>query len=639
MDLSNYPITEKKLGVTYCPEQTIIRVWAPTIVNISVALYENSHTPYRKIYPMKKGTDGVFEVIILGDFFAMFYTFIVENTSEVTDPYSVSAGTNGMRSAIIDPSLCSPKNWDTHKRPAPTPPTDAILYELHVRDFSDHPSSGSHSKGLYLSLVESETHYMNYTTLLDHLIDLGITHVHLMPIFDFATVDERLKRPNYNWGYDPYHFNVPQGSYSTDPSDASRRIFELKSMIMALHENGIKVVMDVVYNHTFESLHSNFNVLVPNYYYRMTPDGYFSNGSGCGNEIATENPMVQKFIVDSLSYWAQTYQIDGFRFDLMGLMDQITMKKIVENLHSINPDILIYGEPWTGGLSTLPEKDRVYKGSQYGKGFSLFNDEFRDAIKGDNDGAGRGFIQGNLDMKYRLKIGILGSISFDDTYKGFTSSPCETVNYFNSHDNLILADKIRLSVPGVDEETYTNLNKLAFNILFLSQGIPFIHAGNEFLRDKKGHHNSYNSPIEINAIDWSYKESHYVFYRYVKDLIQFRKNHAVFRMKTGDQIKKRMKIVDQSEHLSFDKNMIIYCLHADKNDPYDCLIVVHNGQFNELILSVSELMAQLPIKVHKMDQIFDVSGARYEPIAIRLVPNQLLKVPRLSSVVYRINYR
>ena len=486
MNVTDYPITKKTLGALYKPNETTFHVWAPTHEKMSIAIYESSKSLSRVLYPMLKASDGVFSVTVDGDLHNYFYTYIVDGNTEVTDPYCISSSANSLRSAVVDLQRTHPENWLTHQRPKGLTGCDAILYEVHVADFSAHDSSGITHKGKFLAFSENDTKIENLSTGIDHLVELGVTHVHLMPVYDYLTVDEEVQNDrNYNWGYDPEHFNSIEGSYATKPNEPSNRILEFKQAVMALHEKGLKVVLDVVYNHTYRTEHSNFNVLAPKYYHRTTVEGAFSNGSGCGNEFASETPMGRKFIIDSLLYWAKEFKVDGFRFDLMALIDSKTIDMALKELRKIDPEILFYGEPWMGGTSTLEEKLRVYKGSQGSKGYALFNDDFRDAIKGDNDGTGKGYIHGNKDMKLRIHTGLLGSIAYNEKFIGFTTQPCESINYFNSHDNLILQDKLLKASPDATEEEILKLNKMCFNLLFTAQGVPFFHAGNEFLRNKK----------------------------------------------------------------------------------------------------------------------------------------------------------
>lgn len=643
MSYINYPTTKKKLGAQYEKHQTTFRVWAPPHFQMSIALYETSRHLQRILYPMEKGIDGVFTVVIPGDLHGFFYTIIIDSQLEVTDPYSVSCNANGVRSAIIDLERTHPMGFANHKRPGPSPRCDAVLYEVHIRDFTGNVTSGAKNKGKYVGFVETGTHFEGYTTGIDHLIDLGVTHVHLLPVYDFLTVDETDDSDeNYNWGYDPEHFNAPEGSYALDPDDPVSRVKELKTLIMKLHEKGLKVVLDVVYNHTYRTHDSNFHTLVPNYYHRTTRQGIFSNGSGCGNEFASDHAMGRKFIIDSLMFWAEEYQVDGFRFDLMALIDQETIRLARASLNTLNPDIMIYGEPWIGGLSVLPDHKRVYKGAQCDKDYAVFNDDFRNAIKGDNDSTGRGFVQGNRNAMHDTMVGILGSIRYDHALIGFTTHPSETINYFNAHDNLIIMDKFKKSNPEANHETLIRLNKLAFGILFTSQGIPFFHAGNEFLRDKKGHHNSYNAPLHINGIDWSYKQKYYEFYTYVKDLITLRKNYPCLRMDSTEDIRERIAFYeDASLH-----GTIAYTIKHVGDKDFDCLFVAHNPLHEPILLSIENLIQHICCKPKgnmkkfichvDIKHIFDENGLFSDPVAINTAHHHIIRLDPISTNVFTL---
>lgn len=644
-----FPYSDKALGAIYTKDHTVFNVWAPTQETLRLAIYDSAKAPFRTLYPMTKAEDGVFSVRVEGDLHGMYYTYIINGQTEVTDPYSVSTSANSLRSAIVDLDKTNPKGWKKHSRPKGIKGCDSILYEVHVGDFSAHANSGMMNKGKFLAFTENDTSIENCSTGLDHLTELGITHVHLMPVYDYLTVDEEIvEDKNYNWGYDPEHFNVPEGSYATDPNNPVARIMELKQAVKALHEKGLKVVLDVVYNHTYRTEHSNFNCLVPKYYHRITEDGHFSNGSGCGNEFASENPMARRFLIDSLIYWVEEFKIDGFRFDLMALIDLETIKLAEERLREIDPEILIYGEPWMGGLSTLPDNQRVYKGAQCDQRFSLFNDDFRDAIKGDNDGAGKGFIQGNKDAKHKIHTGIVGSIAFDEKYIGFTTHPCESINYFNSHDNLILQDKLKKASPNASYDELIHLNKMAFNLLFMSQGIPFFHAGNEFLRDKKGYHNSYNAPFSINAIDWKNKVRYKEVFEYVKDLIKLRKTYSCFRLKTAEEIKEKIHFIEDDEYLEAFKDGIVYIIKQSSDEAFECMLVAHNPSHDQMLLSVSQLKDTIlciyangnrHLESHKKHQMHhkthpDVakskpSHIKYEGVKKLVVPNENIFIERI----------
>lgn len=587
----DYPVINKRLGATYSEDMTIFRLWSPLRDNILLLLYENGETIKRRTFLMEKDIDGVHNLLIEEDLKGFYYTYLIEGDLEVTDPYSIASSLNSNRSAIIDIEHSNPWGWEHHPTIGASNNINAVIYELHIKDFTYHKSSGVDNKGKFIGMIEKGTNYNGISTGLSHLKDLGITHVHLLPIYDYLTAKEDSEYfnidGNYNWGYDPELYNVVEGSYSTMPQDPLNRIRELKKMIMALHQNGLKVIIDVVYNHTYRSLDSNFNIIMPGYYHRFDDQGNLSDGSGCGNEIASEKSMVRKFIVDSVLYWVNEFKLDGLRFDLMALTDIDTIKEIVTILRKIRPGILIYGEPWTGGVSTLPHNKMTTNRSQGQLGVGFFNDNFRDAVKGDNNGVKLGFSQGNMDCKIATQTGIAGSIYYDDAHIGFASNPIETINYINAHDDLIIYDKMKKSFPYIDEDGIIRLNKLAFSILFTAQGIPFLHSGNEFLRSKNMISNTYNQPSSINSVDWSLKEKNIEFYNYFKDLIKLRKTYKAFRLIDADSIKERLKFLEYiSEEVS-----IAYTLSLEEEDKF--LLIVHNANYHNTFVSSAIILEHL----------------------------------------------
>ncbi|HLR21496.1 MAG TPA: type I pullulanase [Tissierellaceae bacterium] len=627
--------TNKKLGMIYSEEKTIFRVWSPLKEKIDLLLYLDNRFIKRKSYTMVKDGEGVHELILKGDYKGCFYNYLVDG-HEVTDPYSIASSINSDHSAIIDLKDTNPKGWDSHFLPRKIKPCDSIIYEVHIKDFTISETSGVKNKGKFLGFIEDNTEYNGLKTGISHLKELGITHVHLLPVYDFYTVNEEkenfYKEDNYNWGYDPELYNVVEGSYARKPEDPINRIKEFKKLIMGLHEAEIRVVLDVVYNHTYKSYDSNLNRLMPNYYYRVNETGEFSDGSGTGNELDTEKPMVQKFIIESLLYWVEEFKIDGFRFDLMGLIDINTTEKIIEKLRNVNPNILIYGEPWVGGDSVLPMDKRTLKGKQINTSFAFFNDGFRDSIKGDNDGIGKGFIQGNTGSKLGVERGIAGSIYFGNIDLGFTKKPSESINYVNSHDNLILYDKIKKVFPHMAEDDRERLNKLAFGILFTSQGIPFFHGGNEFLRTKCMVRNSYKSPISINAIDWALKEKNLKYFNYFKDLINLRKEFKEFRLNNKKDIQERLRFFNYGRW----DNIIIYTLSLDKG----YLLIIHNGEFYTKDISRKDILSQInkfygeTKKEIDIVPIFDINGLIKKRKKVEL---DYIKVPYFSTMIYKID--
>ena len=573
---SLYPYYDGQLGIDYSREKSSFRIWAPTACSIKLLLYERE-TDKRPllIQELEKDIKGTWFTEITGDLAGVYHIYQVQIGKEINrviDPYTRAVGTNSRLGLIVDLARTNPPGWENDKRVKLARPQDAIIYETHIRDFTSSAGSGIFYKNKYLAFTERGTvNKSGLKTGIDHLKELGITHLHLLPVFDFATVDD-LAADEYNWGYDPYYYNVPEGSYATNPADESR-IREFKEMVKSLHDNGIGIIMDVVYNHTYYTEDSPFNKIVPGYYYRKDRYGNFSNGSGTGNETASERPMVRKFILDSVLYWAKEYHIDGFRFDLMALHDRKTMAEVERALHELDPSILIYGEPWTGGLSRLEPREQMVKGRQKGMRIAVFNDHFRNAIKGDNDGSGRGFVSGATGQVPNIIRGIVGGIEYSGEIKDFTSEPWETINYVSSHDNLTLWDKLIRSNPEDSEKTRIKMDRLAQGIILTAQGIPFIHGGEELLRSKYGHHNSYNAGDEINQFNWERKTIYYSTFAYYKGLIKLRKEHPAFRLKNTEEIRKCLKF------LAVPENTVGFYLGEHANDdPWKRIVVFFNPE-------------------------------------------------------------
>ncbi|MBZ9635392.1 type I pullulanase [Clostridium sp. FP1] len=565
------------LGAVYTPQYTIFKVWAPTVEKITVVLYETFSDNLGQRHVMTKGQKGVWELNLQGDFKNKYYNYLVLNNGvekETPDIYTKGCSANGKKGMIVDFSSINPVNWENHLRALPINRTQAIIYEIHIRDFSVWGDSGIKNKGQYLGFAEKDTKTPEgIVTGLAHLIDLGITHVHLMPVYDFASVDETVG--GYNWGYDPYLYNVPEGSYASNSNDGTMRIREFKTMIQALHENGISVVMDVVYNHSVAIDNSPMDILVPGYYYR-SENGNYTNGSGCGNEIASEKLMVRKFIVDSIMFWASEYKIDGFRFDLMALHDIDTMKEVVRQAKIINPNIIIYGEPWTGGESSLDLSKQVRKGSQRGLQVSLFNDDMRNAIKGDNDGNWAGFVNGGGGLESEIKKGIVGGIRYSNEICNFAQEPGESINYVSSHDNLCLYDKFEKSNPNNTPLEREKMNRLALAIILTCQGVPFIQGGTEILRTKQGDHNSYNSGDAVNEIGWSRKAEYMETYEYIKGLISLRKSQKVMTLDNDYEVIKSLVFLESPY------NSVAYQLTSNFKEDFSKLIIIHNSNNGEI---------------------------------------------------------
>lgn len=546
----SYPVYKgNDLGLTYSKKQSTFRIWAPTAEKAQLIFYADTRIGE---FDLNKNADGTWTRTFPGDHKGKFYVFRVmingKWLNEVPDPYAKAVGVNGKRAVVVDLKETNPVGWEKDKSPAFKNKTDAILYELHVRDASIHESSGIKNKGKYLGLTETGTkNAEGLSTGLDHIKELGITHVHLLPVFDFYSLDEsKPDKPQYNWGYDPLNYNVPDGSYSTNPYDGVTRIKEFKQMVQSLHQNGLRVVMDVVYNHTRLTEDSYFNQLVPGYYYRQTKDGKFSNATACGNETASERYMMRKFMLESVLYWVKEYHIDGFRFDLMGVHDIETMNLISRELHKLKPDILLYGEGWTAGSSPLPDSLRALKKYAYKLDrIAVFSDDIRDGIKGSVfEHEDKGFASGKQGMEESIKFGIVASCKHPQvdhskvnySKAAYSKEPWNTITYAECHDNHVLWDKLKISAKDATEEERKEMYKLALSIVLTSQGVSFLHAGSEFLRTKKGVENSFESPDSINSIDWSLKTKNKDVFDHLKALIKMRKEHPAFRMVTSKQI-------------------------------------------------------------------------------------------------------
>ncbi|MFQ5490189.1 MAG: type I pullulanase, partial [Phycisphaerae bacterium] len=540
VDESLYYDAQAVLGATYTPQATTFRVFSPLADGVEVVVADaRSGNKGLQRHPMQVNPHGVWSATVNGDLKNRFYAYLLSGPDfdpnrEVTDIYAVCTTGPGGRALIVDLDATDPPGFDPAGYVECASPVDAIIYEMHVRDFTIAANSGVAVQGKYLGLTQTGTHLPgdpSVMTGLDHLVELGVTHVQIMPIQDFDNAES--PDDSYNWGYMPIFFNSPDGWYATAPV-GPERIVEFKQAVQALHDRGIGVIMDVVYNHT--ALHASFESLVPGYYFRRTSDGAYWNGSGCGNEFASEHPMARKYMLDSLAYWVTEYGIDGFRFDLMGLHDLETMQRIAKRLRDINPSILIHGEPWTGGASGL--KQVTDQKRIAGTGVAAFNDHIRDAIKGGRDGGPPGFIQAGADIG-RIRQGIGGAI--DD----WANQPTDCITYCECHDNLTTWDKLLQSAPRASTEIQKRMQRFAGLIVMTSQGIAFIHSGQELCRSKGGSHNSYNLPDSVNQIDWSLKKTNRDVFEYYRGLIALRKAHPVFRLRTARQVRRRLRFSDK----------------------------------------------------------------------------------------------
>ncbi len=532
-----YDSPDAILGATYSPAETVFRVFAPTARTVDVVLYDNAAgSAGRTTTPMHRAGKGIWEATATGNLAGKFYMLLPQGGGlpgiETLDPYATNTVDSSTRARITPPTPAPPP-W-VH---SPEAPEDMIIYEMHVRDFTIAPNSGIGARGLYLGWTQGNARMVgdaNIMTGADHLAELGVTHVQIMPVQDFAN-DETTRA--YNWGYITTAFFSPEGMYATNPADDSR-VYELKALITALHQRGIGVIMDVVYNHTAES--APFEAMVPNYYYRHLAGGTPANGSGCGNEFRSEAPMARKYILDSLKYWAREYGVDGFRFDLMALIDRETMTQVANELHAIDPAIAIYGEPWTGGDSPLAGKTDKTALLQVPVG--AFNDDFRNALKGPPDGSDPGFIQDGSNREALEKAMMVSD---------WVAGPAQSINYMTCHDNLVLWDKLKLSMPGATDDLIKKTAKIGYLVLLTSQGVPFMQGGEEFGRSKGGDDNSYASPDSVNEVDWSLKGKNHDLFTYVRDLIALRKAHPLFRLRTREDVRARLRFLPADTGLAY----------------------------------------------------------------------------------------
>ena len=583
-DFDNYFSYDGELGALYEKEGTLLRVWTPTAKSVEVWIYadDSFKGPSTKIEMVQK-PKGIFEAYLPGDQHGTIYVykilFLNNRESISVDPYARATTVNGMKSVIADLNRTNPDGWG-ERLPAFGLPEEAIIYELHIRDFSISETSGIVNKGKFLGLTEKNTQNASgRKTGLDYLIDLGITHIQILPMFDYATVDEaNLTEPQYNWGYDPLNYNVPEGSYSTDPFDPFNRIFELKQMIRTLHDNGLRVIMDVVYNHVYDPKDQALERTVPGYFYRYNADGSLANGTGVGNDTASERHMMRKYIIDSVKYWAKEYHLDGFRFDLMGIHDSVTMNAIREALDKIDPSIIIIGEGWE--MSTpLPEDLKAsQRNAQAMPRIAHFNDSIRIALKGSDfgDEKDRGFISGKNYLEDLLLRNIKGGMHLS-SHSSYVD-PEQVIQYVEAHDNLTLYDKLLRSNPDDSEEVRIKRHTLATSIVLLSQGVPFIHGGQEFLRTKAGVANSYQSPDEINQFEWERVTTFQESVAYVKGLIALRKSEYLFRLHTHEEIDAHFTM------LSENFNIVAFSL-TNSEKKY---IVIFNGNRSDVIFRIQK---------------------------------------------------
>ncbi|CDD20918.1 pullulanase type I [Prevotella sp. CAG:732] len=590
----------------YSKVKTLFKLNAPTTVNldgmtgattqidkkkqVEIHIYEDGQGGKAiKTIKMKASGENRWEATVKGDLKGKFYTFDI-GKGETPGVFAKAVGVNGMRGAIVDMAETNPQGWENDQRPVIQSPADLVIYEMHWRDFSIDVSSGLKNKGKFLALTEPKA--------IEHLKSLGVNAVHILPSFDYASVDEtKLDTPQYNWGYDPKNYNVPEGSYSTDPYNPVTRIKEFKQMVQALHKAGIRVILDVVYNHTFNIDHSNFQLTYPDMYYRKTADGKYSDGSGCGNETASEKPLMREFMLESVKYWIDEYHIDGFRFDLMGVHDIETMQQIRAEVNKIDPSIYIYGEGWSAGSCAYPvDKLAMKANAQQLNGIAAFSDDMRDALRGpfsdDHKGALLAGIPGEEES---LKFGIVGGIAHPQVdmtkvnydKKPWTNNPTEQISYVSCHDDMCLVDRLKASIPSLTDKNIPEkertaelirIDQLAQTAVFTSQGVPFILSGEEMLRDKKGVHNSYNSPDSINHLDWNNLQRYPQLFAYYKNLIQLRKNHPAFRLATGDKVRQHLEFLPAVNSKYVKQDCLVGFLLKDLQeiDAWKTIVVIYN---------------------------------------------------------------
>ncbi len=559
------PEEDIELGAIYSKEGTTFRIWSPVAKSVKLLLFDDPSGDPKTSVEMERKENGIWEVFVPGDLDGRFYLYEIERCGKkvrTVDIYSKSVSLNGEMSVVVDLEKTDPDGWDEDVPPALESPTDAVVYEVHVADitaFDDEIESDLRGKFLGMVAGGKATR---------HLKELGITHVQLMPVMVFHSCPEDDENC-YNWGYDPYLYMVPSGKYSTDPKDPYARIRELKELIMKLHRMGIRVILDVVFPHTYEiGERSPFDATVPYYYYRTAEDGRYIDETGCGNTTATERKMMKKLVLDTLEYWVREYHVDGFRFDQMGVMDKRLIEEIAKKLRKMKPSVLLYGEPWGAGTT------RIFKGDQKGKGYGVFNDEIRDAIRGSVfEVEKKGFVMGGTGTERKLAIGLLGSPSY---LGGFTLFPSESVNYASCHDNHTLWDKNVLAARADSrewtEDELKSAQKLAGGIVILSLGLPFLHLGQDFCRSKDFNPNSYNASLEINGIDWGRKEIFKDVFEYYRGLIKLRREHPAFRANDPDEIREKAKLL-RVERLF----VAVYFGYHLNEDPWKEIFVILNG--------------------------------------------------------------
>lgn len=590
--------------VVYSPKSTTFSLTtSPDVKKVDVVISDNdSDTAQQLVKSMKRVGAGKWKLTVKNDLKGKYYVFSVYNQAQpdhTPGVFAKAVGVNGKRGVIVDLKDTDPDGWADDVRPELKNPCDLIIYEMHHRDFSMDMSSGIKNKGKFLALTEPAA--------ISHLRRLGVNAVHILPSFDFASIDE--SKPDvaqYNWGYDPLNYNVPEGSYSTNAADPKTRIREFKQMVQALHKAGIRVILDVVYNHTFDINGSNFQKTYPDYFFRKNAEGKYSDGSGCGNETASDKELMREFMKESVAYWVNEYHIDGFRFDLMGVHDIETMNEIHDVVAKIDPTIYIYGEGWSAGSCAYPQDKLAIKANaRQLNGIGAFSDEMRDALRGPfSDDTKGGFLAGVPGQEESIKFGIAGAIShpqIDMTKVNYskvpwTNEPSQMVAYVSCHDDMCLTDRLRSSIPYIGDDELIRLDLLAQTAVLTSQGVPFILSGEEMLRDKKGVHNSYRSPDSINRLDWNNLKRYPQVFDYYAGLISLRKQHPAFRMGSADEVRKNLCFLEAPE------GVVAYQLKNNAGgDSWKNIIVVLNSQKTPQTVDVPENTYTMVVANGKVD--------------------------------------
>jgi pullulanase len=598
--------------MTYSPEQTTFKLFAPNNAKCYVKVG-------KKKVKMTKMGDCLWTATVKGDLQGQPYVFNAGH-GDTPGVFAKAVGINGKEAYVLDMSTTNPERWETDKRPECKSPTDLIVYEMHHRDFSI-ARKGAKYPGKFLALTEGWA--------LSHLKALGVNAIHILPSYDYGSVDEtRLHEPQYNWGYDPVNYNVPEGGYSTDPADPAARIREFKQMVQALHKAGIRVILDVVYNHTYNIDNSNFQKTYPDYYYRKNADGTYSNGSGCGNETASDKPMMRKFMMESVKYWINEYHIDGFRFDLMGCHDIETMNQIRQMVNEIDPTIFIYGEGWSAGSCALPNDQLGMKANiPQMPGIAAFSDEIRDALRGPfSDDTKTGWLGGAPDCEESLKYGIVGCISHpqvDMSKVNYSKAPwavepTQMMSYVSCHDDMCLVDRLKASIPNITDDELIRLDLLAQTAVFTSQGVPFMLSGEELLRSKKGVHNSFESPDSINQLDWQNKVRYPQVFEYYKNLIQLRKKYPHFHLGSAEQVRQKVQF------LNAPKGVVAYRIEEAVGCIVTRVIVVLNATRQEQTISVP----QRNYRIICANGVIDVNGIDFLPC------NQVTVAPQTAFILH-----